>query len=112
MLTVMQSTFNNFGSIAANVYLNLFFSAASSCDGDKVSQNAILKIIADNLVPIVLRREGNLHYDTQNNGDGVNRTFMAAGMSAKTLSHQDVIETSEKASPKFTTLVKGVIEQL
>lgn len=39
-------------------------------------------------------------------------TNMAAGMSAKPLSHQDVIETSKKASPKFSALVKGVIEQL
>jgi hypothetical protein len=37
---------------------------------------------------------------------------MTAGMSTKTLSHQDVIETSEKASPEFTTLVKVLIEQL
>jgi purine-nucleoside phosphorylase len=39
-------------------------------------------------------------------------TNMAAGMSAKPLSHQDVIETSKKASPKFSALVKGVIEQI
>jgi len=39
-------------------------------------------------------------------------TNMAAGISAKPLSHQDVIETSKKASPKFSALVKGVIEQL
>jgi purine-nucleoside phosphorylase len=39
-------------------------------------------------------------------------TNMAAGMSAKPLSHQDVIETSKKASSKFSALVKGVIEQL
>ena len=39
-------------------------------------------------------------------------TNMAAGMSAKPLSHQDVIDTSKKASPKFSAIVKGVIEQL
>ena len=39
-------------------------------------------------------------------------TNMAAGMSAKPLSHQDVIDTSKKASPKFSALVKGVIELL
>ena len=39
-------------------------------------------------------------------------TNMATRMSAKPLSHQDVIETSKKASPKFSALVKGVIEQL
>ena len=40
-----------------------------------MSQNAILMIIADNLVPIVLRMDGNLHYNTQNNEDGVDRTL-------------------------------------
>jgi purine-nucleoside phosphorylase len=39
-------------------------------------------------------------------------TNMAAGMSAKPLSHKDVIETSKKASPNFSALVKGIIEQL
>ena len=39
-------------------------------------------------------------------------TNMAAGMSAKPLSHQDVIETSKKATPKFSALVKGILEQL
>jgi purine-nucleoside phosphorylase len=39
-------------------------------------------------------------------------TNMAAGISAKPLSHQDVIETSNKASPTFNALLKGVIEQL
>lgn len=39
-------------------------------------------------------------------------TNMAAGMSAKPLSHQDVIETSKKASAKFSTLVKGILEEL
>ena len=39
-------------------------------------------------------------------------TNMAAGMSAKPLSHQDVIETSKKASAKFGALVKEIIGQL
>ena len=39
-------------------------------------------------------------------------TNMAAGMSAKPLSHQDVIETSQKASAKFSALVKEILEQL
>ena len=37
---------------------------------------------------------------------------MAAGMSGKPLSHQEVIETSKNASPKFKALVKRIIEQL
>jgi purine-nucleoside phosphorylase len=39
-------------------------------------------------------------------------TNMAAGICPKPLSHQDVIETSHTASPKFKALVKGIIEQL
>ena len=39
-------------------------------------------------------------------------TNMAAGMSAKPLSHQDVIKTSKKASAKFSALVKGILEEL
>jgi len=39
-------------------------------------------------------------------------TNMAAGLSAKPLSHQDVIKTSKKASVKFSALVKGILEQL
>ena len=39
-------------------------------------------------------------------------TNMAAGMSAKPLSHQDVIETSKKASAKFSALVKEILKQL
>ena len=39
-------------------------------------------------------------------------TNMAAGMSAKPLSHQDVIKTSNKASAKFGALVKAIIGQL
>jgi len=39
-------------------------------------------------------------------------TNMAAGMSAKPLSHQDVIRTSKKASAKFSALIKGILEQL
>ena len=39
-------------------------------------------------------------------------TNMAAGMSAKPLSHQDVIQTSKKASAKFSALVMGILEQL
>jgi purine-nucleoside phosphorylase len=39
-------------------------------------------------------------------------TNMAAGMSAKPLTHQDVIKTSKKASAKFGTLVKEIIGQL
>lgn len=39
-------------------------------------------------------------------------TNMAAGMSAKPLSHQDVIKTSQKASAKFSALVKGILEEL
>ncbi len=39
-------------------------------------------------------------------------TNMAAGMSAKPLSHQDVIQTSNKASAKFSALVKGILEAL
>jgi purine-nucleoside phosphorylase len=39
-------------------------------------------------------------------------TNMAAGMSAKPLSHQDVIETSKKASAKFSALVKAIITEL
>jgi purine nucleoside phosphorylase len=33
-------------------------------------------------------------------------------MSAKPLSHQDVIETSKKASAKFSALVKAIITEL
>jgi purine-nucleoside phosphorylase len=39
-------------------------------------------------------------------------TNMAAGMSAKPLSHQKVIEASKNESEKFKTLVKGIIKQL
>ena len=39
-------------------------------------------------------------------------TNMAAGMSAKPLSHQDVLETSKNESEKFIALVKGIIKQL
>ncbi len=39
-------------------------------------------------------------------------TNMAAGMSAKALSHQDVIETSKKASAKFSALVKEILVEL
>jgi purine-nucleoside phosphorylase len=39
-------------------------------------------------------------------------TNMAAGMTAKPLSHQDVIKTSKKASAKFGALVKEIISQL
>ena len=39
-------------------------------------------------------------------------TNMAAGMSAKPLSHQEVIETSNAASAKFSTLVKAIIGEL
>lgn len=39
-------------------------------------------------------------------------TNMAAGMTAKPLSHQDVIQTSKKASAKFSALVKGILEAL
>jgi purine-nucleoside phosphorylase len=39
-------------------------------------------------------------------------TNMAAGMSTKPLSHQDVIQTSNKASAKFSALVKGILEKL
>jgi purine-nucleoside phosphorylase len=39
-------------------------------------------------------------------------TNMAAGMSAKPLSHQEVIETSKNESEKFIALVKGIIKQL
>jgi purine-nucleoside phosphorylase len=39
-------------------------------------------------------------------------TNMAAGISAKPLSHQDVIETSKRASAKFGALVKEIICQL
>jgi purine-nucleoside phosphorylase len=39
-------------------------------------------------------------------------TNMAAGMSAKPLSHQDVIETSKKASAKFSALLKEIIGEL
>lgn len=39
-------------------------------------------------------------------------TNMASGMSAKPLSHQDVIKTSKKASTKFAALVKEIICQL
>ena len=39
-------------------------------------------------------------------------TNMAAGMSAKPLSHQDVIKTSNKASAKFGALVKAIIGEL
>ena len=39
-------------------------------------------------------------------------TNMAAGISSKPLSHQDVIKTSKKASAKFSGLVRGIIEQL
>jgi purine-nucleoside phosphorylase len=39
-------------------------------------------------------------------------TNMAAGMSGKPLSHQEVIETSKNESEKFNALVKGIIEQL
>ena len=39
-------------------------------------------------------------------------TNMAAGMSAKPLSHQDVIKTSNEASAKFGALVKAIIGEL
>jgi len=39
-------------------------------------------------------------------------TNMAAGMSTKPLSHQDVIKTSKKASAKFGALVKEIIGEL
>jgi purine-nucleoside phosphorylase len=39
-------------------------------------------------------------------------TNMAAGISPKPLSHQDVIRTSNKGSAKFSGLVRGIIEQL
>ena len=39
-------------------------------------------------------------------------TNMAAGMSAKPLSHQEVIETSNTASAKFSSLVKAIIGEL
>ncbi|UCG05989.1 MAG: purine-nucleoside phosphorylase [Desulfobacterales bacterium] len=39
-------------------------------------------------------------------------TNMAAGLGTTPLSHQDVIETSRKVSPKFNALVKGIIERL
>ena len=39
-------------------------------------------------------------------------TNMGAGMSAKPLSHQEVLETSKNESDKFIALVKGVIEEI
>jgi len=39
-------------------------------------------------------------------------TNMASGLSARPLSHREVIETSKHASPKFKALVKAIIEQL
>jgi purine-nucleoside phosphorylase len=39
-------------------------------------------------------------------------TNMASGMSAKPLSHQDVLKTSKKASAKFGALVKAIIGEL
>ena len=39
-------------------------------------------------------------------------TNMAAGISPKPLSHQEVIKTAKKASAKFSGLVRGIIEQL
>jgi len=39
-------------------------------------------------------------------------TNMGAGMSAKPLSHQEVLETSKNESNKFIALVKGVIEEI
>ncbi len=39
-------------------------------------------------------------------------TNMAAGMSGKPLSHQEVIETSKNESEKFIALVKGIVKQL
>jgi purine-nucleoside phosphorylase len=39
-------------------------------------------------------------------------TNMAAGMSGKPLSHQEVIQTSKTAAPKFKALLKGVVEAL
>jgi purine-nucleoside phosphorylase len=39
-------------------------------------------------------------------------TNMAAGMSKKPLTHQDVIQTSQKASAKFSALVKGILRDL
>ena len=39
-------------------------------------------------------------------------TNMAAGMSGKPLSHQEVIQTSKNESEKFIALVKGIIKQL
>jgi purine-nucleoside phosphorylase len=39
-------------------------------------------------------------------------TNMAAGISATPLSHQEVIETSQKESQKFNALVKGIVERL
>ena len=37
-------------------------------------------------------------------------TNMAAGISGKPLSHQEVIEVSKKISPKLNTLVEGIIK--
>jgi purine-nucleoside phosphorylase len=39
-------------------------------------------------------------------------TNMAAGVSRAPLSHEGVIATTQNASPKFTALVAGIIEQL
>ncbi len=39
-------------------------------------------------------------------------TNMAAGISGKPLSHQEVIEVSKKISPKFNTLVKGLVKRV
>jgi len=39
-------------------------------------------------------------------------TNMAAGISPKPMSHQGVIKTAKKGSAKFSSLVKGIIEQL
>jgi purine-nucleoside phosphorylase len=39
-------------------------------------------------------------------------TNMAAGVGGTPLSHEGVIATTKNASPKFTALVKGIIEQL
>lgn len=39
-------------------------------------------------------------------------TNMAAGISSNPMSHQDVIQIAKKGSAKFSSLIKGIIEQL
>lgn len=59
--------------------------------------------IADNLVPIVLRMDGNLHYDTLNNEDGVDRTLDSIetyrGQKTSILESEQYLQISDRPLP-------------